>query len=165
MKLENPEYLLWRRERIIEALRGVPQERLRERNRRVSLANLGRKPVNTGVRTGTYIGCLNCNREFYRTPAGYRDKFCSRECWRVYQKTHWHELHPGIRRFDREDLIVEIGKCEVCGLPDTRVLVAHHVDFNGRNNSRENLILLCPTCHTKEHLSKEGKINFRRLRT
>jgi len=43
-------------------------------------------------------------------------------------------------------------KCQICGwgkVPE--VLERHHCDRNHRNNSDNNLLLLCPTCHSVDH--------------
>ena len=41
-------------------------------------------------------------------------------------------------------------KCSCCGWDeDERILEVHHIDENRKNNSLENLIILCPTCHRK----------------
>lgn len=39
--------------------------------------------------------------------------------------------------------------CEVCA--DTRNLVVHHIDRNRRNNSDDNLMMLCRRCHAEVH--------------
>ena len=41
-------------------------------------------------------------------------------------------------------------KCAVCGWDeDQDILEVHHIDENRKNNSLENLIILCPICHRK----------------
>lgn len=44
-------------------------------------------------------------------------------------------------------------KCEICGLTEWQnkpiTLEVHHIDGNTANNTRENLILLCPNCHSQ----------------
>jgi len=44
-------------------------------------------------------------------------------------------------------------ECQVCGKKGkTRMdLVVHHIDFNKENCDLQNLILLCRSCHMKEH--------------
>ena len=53
----------------------------------------------------------------------------------------------------REPLIYERGKkCENCGLQEWLdkpiKLEVHHIDGDKSNNVRENLLLLCPNCHS-----------------
>ena len=46
----------------------------------------------------------------------------------------------------------ECKACQQCGwdiVPE--VLQLHHVDRNRRNNTRTNLLLLCPNCHETQH--------------
>ena len=39
-------------------------------------------------------------------------------------------------------------KCHNCGFDkDARLLEVHHIDENRENNSLNNLMILCPTCH------------------
>ena len=46
-------------------------------------------------------------------------------------------------------------KCAVCGWnEDEDILEVHHIDSNTSNNSLDNLIILCPTCHRKITLGK-----------
>lgn len=52
-----------------------------------------------------------------------------------------------------QELIAARGrKCEKCGLTHWLEqpinLEVHHIDFNHQNDSEENLILLCPNCHS-----------------
>lgn len=58
----------------------------------------------------------------------------------------------------RQYLIATVGKCERCGYNEhPGVLQIHHVDRNRRRNQRDNLQLLCPTCHAIDHfLAEDG---------
>lgn len=44
-------------------------------------------------------------------------------------------------------------KCEICGISEWNgkplVMQLHHIDGNNKNNSLENLQLLCPNCHSQ----------------
>lgn len=44
-------------------------------------------------------------------------------------------------------------KCEICGNPNKKVLVKHHIlpKASQDNNSEDNLMLLCANCHTELH--------------
>lgn len=68
-----------------------------------------------------------------------------------------HELKNKIRKRDGF-------KCQKCGKKeDSRKHLVHHIDFNPRNNSVKNLILLCRACHTDAHRGKEnGQIETKR---
>lgn len=59
-------------------------------------------------------------------------------------------------------LPIRIGKCEICGFSDKRILQVHHKDKNRKHNTRDNLVLLCPNCHALEHwLDKSGMYKWR----
>lgn len=58
------------------------------------------------------------------------------------------------KRTIREILLKERPyKCEKCGLIDWLgepiILQVHHIDGNSSHNTRENLMLLCPNCHSQ----------------
>lgn len=45
--------------------------------------------------------------------------------------------------------VIPPGPCQKCDKPDARDV--HHKDEDFRNNTPENLIRLCRSCHLKEH--------------
>lgn len=58
----------------------------------------------------------------------------------------------------RKTLIEERGlTCESCGrsISISKHLHMHHIDRNRNNNTDDNLILLCATCHHKQHTDKK----------
>ena len=56
-------------------------------------------------------------------------------------------------------LIERHGKCQSCGWDkEINVLEMHHIDRNRRNNTEENVRLLCPNCHSIDHYAfKDGQ--------
>jgi len=54
----------------------------------------------------------------------------------------------------RNWMIETIGKCEICGwdkvntTTGNKPLEIHHKDGNHKNNTRDNLQLICPNCHS-----------------
>lgn len=54
----------------------------------------------------------------------------------------------------RQRLLAERGsRCERCGYAEIpQILEVHHIDRNRRNNRDENLKVLCPNCHSIDHL-------------
>ena len=42
-----------------------------------------------------------------------------------------------------------------CGLCDKFGKETHHIDYNKKNNQLENLITLCPSCHSKTNFNRE----------
>lgn len=72
-----------------------------------------------------------------------------------------HNRGKEIKKFDelvrpstiKKRLIAELGhKCQDCNLTEWKnkpiTLELEHIDGNNRNNSKENLTLLCPNCHS-----------------
>ena len=104
--------------------------------------------------------CIVCGKEPYRSFY----KFCSNACQQEYQyQKYISEWKSGektglsstgivtrpVKRFLREKFS---NKCCICGwseihpITQEAPLVADHIDGNWRNNSEENLRLLCPNC-------------------
>lgn len=49
-------------------------------------------------------------------------------------------------------------KCQLCGVPEVeteRILSVHHIDYDKKNCSSENLVCLCVRCHTKTNANRE----------
>lgn len=60
----------------------------------------------------------------------------------------------------KEIFIHSKGECEMCkkSLKGLKPHI-HHKDKNPKNNKKSNLILLCPNCHSKQHLKDKPKNN------
>lgn len=122
--------------------------------------------------------CLNCGKEFEHTRSS-RNKFCSHSCQQEYQHTKYIErwkngeedgmsgkygISSHIRRYIFEKYN---GKCQLCGWNKENPyshnvpLQIHHIDGDYKNNSENNLQLLCPNCHsltdTFMTLNKNGR--------
>lgn len=65
--------------------------------------------------------------------------------YKKYQSPQWKEISKMVRI--RDNMI-----CQMCGRKvfgkDAHV---HHIDGNRQHNDMDNLILLCPDCHSKIH--------------
>lgn len=107
-----------------------------------------------------YNKCLNCAKE----TSNIKSKYCSNACQIEYQYLsyieRWKEgresglktigiVSRPIKRYLRR----KFGdKCCLCGWSKINVktgkvpLVADHIDGNWRNNTEENLRLICPNC-------------------
>lgn len=108
--------------------------------------------------------CEQCGGEFRydETRCGLTNwrtrRFCSEPCRRAATSAgtvtptgaasvHWKGDNVSVRssRERIEKLIpLDDAECESCGEPAT---VRHHRDENPRNNARENIALLCRSCH------------------
>lgn len=105
--------------------------------------------------------CKECNAEFsYEKGGNHREKqFCSHECWNKFQlgknkaldgPTFYEKIYsqdfikikPIIKERDNF-------RCCLCGLSqnDKIKLHIHHIDYDKNNNTEDNLITLCQTCH------------------
>ena len=106
------------------------------------------------------VPCIICG-----TPvlSSLNKKTCGEKC----AKIHFSNVMTGLARKrdglkrpihelkNTQDIrwrLIEIKtKCRMCGCSDERVLVVHHIDKNRRNNTVENLDLLCANCHAIVH--------------
>lgn len=83
----------------------------------------------------------------------WKNKLASRE-------NHWN--WKGGSKIYREILMTVTSNelvCALCGIEEKRVLVAHHIDHNRKNNEVSNLIWLCMNCHYLVH--HDEKLNFK----
>ena len=157
---KDPEYMAWWSEKVSVALKKYYANP--EKRKHLSESHKGISPPNKGARTGAYKECEACGRSFYvfNSDASTR-RFCSRACMvSILKEKGWHYLHPKSSWFS-QTLVKQVGKCEVCGFSDERILMVHHKDSNRKNRSRENLIVLCPNHHMIAHLNSEGKLDLR----
>lgn len=79
-----------------------------------------------------------------------RRKYCDQKCMAqafdakpMKADAGWMTGHYHARK------VVPPGPCAKCGKPDASDV--HHKDEDYRNNSPENLVRLCRSCHMKEH--------------
>lgn len=99
--------------------------------------------------------CKVCGKEYLG-----RNKVCSRKCSNSNRSGIKYKTG---RRADRAKhssqirlrLIEDRGCCcQCCGCSNTNILESHHIleKSNGGTDSPDNLLLLCPNCHTTIHL-------------
>lgn len=109
-----------------------------------------------------YKLCPVCNKEFsYIFRVNKEPTTCSRGCANTYFRSG--ENNPnwngGTSTYRSK---VDLTKCVSCGYSEIpQILEVHHIDRNRKNNNLSNLLVLCPTCHCREHYfakdSKYGK--------
>ena len=58
--------------------------------------------------------------------------------------------YSAVRKHMKENGLIE--ECEYCGYnKHPEILGVHHIDRDRNNNSKENLIVVCPMCHSLKH--------------
>ncbi len=125
------------------------------------------------------MNCLNCNEPIYK-----RNKFCSNKCQKEYEYKEYikkwkNNEETGIRGEYQISMHIKTylfnkynNRCAKCGWGEMNIytqnipLEVEHIDGNYQNNVEENLILLCPNCHSltstykganREHGRKQRK--------
>lgn len=107
-----------------------------------------------GYWSGTKIlNCIKCGKGFtVNKGQQYKRKYCSKGCRDQNQRDDFVKItqRNGVRRyFQRRNLIKE---CQNCGYNEhPEILGIHHKDLNPKNYSLDNLIVLCPNCHSLCH--------------
>lgn len=108
--------------------------------------------------------CLQCGQTFLRYPSQARPpqgKYCSRTC-SVTATSRLQDYGPkdsqwGNNRIAHRTIALkERGNiCERCGAAEK--VEVHHRDRNRAHFETENLEVLCPDCHHKEHAIRPSK--------
>ncbi len=116
--------------------------------------------------------CLNCNKKINN-----RSKYCSNKCQKEFEyKTYiekWKNKQiDGMRgeyqisSYIKTYLFTKYeNKCARCGWGQMNIytnkipLEIEHIDGNYKNNNEENLILLCPNCHSLTSTYKGANLN------
>ncbi len=111
---------------------------------------------------------ISCRREnpciVCKTPilGGLHKKTCSRVCANKHRAGIKYKLGrprdkaKGCRALKLMLFRHRGEKCERCGYDKVQILQAHHKDRNTKNNTLNNLELLCPNCHMEEHHLAKG---------
>lgn len=98
--------------------------------------------------------CQHCQARLYRKVingrledlgAFNRRKYCDQEC----MATAFVKDAPSNSALSKRAEKFRGLSCEVCG--DTKMVAAHHVDGNRKNNLPENIQSLCASCHATHH--------------
>lgn len=99
---------------------------------------------------GGYFICIKCNTTFYITRGNIiKRPICL--CDNCYApKRAGHTVDYLCYKKRKEILVTRGQKCEICGLEG--YVEMHHKNRDRKNNSDENVILLCKRCHACQHL-------------
>ena len=55
----------------------------------------------------------------------------------------------------------DIFTCQICNTPYQRSdLAVHHIDYNKKNNNKNNLVCVCNTCHSKTNFNRDRWILY-----
>lgn len=122
--------------------------------------------------------CKNCGTVLKNN----RSFFCSSKCFSEYQEKEYIKRWQngtenglkgkyGISNYIRNFLLKKNGcKCQQCGWGEVNKftgkvpLEIHHKDGNYLNNAEENLMILCPNCHSLTETYKSHNKNGRKER-
>jgi len=93
--------------------------------------------------------CLVCGKEFnaWRPQSVY----CSRKCRSIASHQGNKQRHEYMIYLLRKN---NLYKCELC--EHTKNLHLHHKNGIKLDSNKENLQLVCPSCHTNIHHPKDG---------
>jgi len=105
--------------------------------------------------------CYHCYRKTYKSPI-ITCKVCGKAkehhshgmCKNCVQKKFYYDQIRGFNVKKRHNISFELWqeitkKCMICEFD--KIVDLHHIDYNEKNNSRENLVGLCPNHHKMIH--------------
>ena len=124
---------------------------------------MGRKIKDTPLRYCQYCGAKLERKVFSKgrledvavfCKRKYCDRMCMRRDWLTKEKSNqtYRNAHTTAQKIN--ELILQRTECEICGKSSR--LDVHHIDDDYQNNEPSNLMVLCRSCHSKEH-KKKGK--------
>ena len=101
------------------------------------------------------LKCSYCGKRIKRPNAEVlksktRRFFCSSKCSASVT------LNGGELKLDYRKIAFKFKekKCQECGYENEHALEVHHIDKDRKNNSKENLHIVCANCHTLIHKNK-----------
>ncbi len=136
-----------------------------ETKEKCRLINLGKHPSKE-TRKKMSIACLV-------RPSAFRGRYHTEETRKQMELNHYDSsgknnsnwqggisFEPYSPEFDEQlkKLIRQRDgyKCQLCGTPENGItLNIHHIDYDKKNSSPDNLISLCKYCHTKTNFNRD----------
>lgn len=115
-----------------------------------------------GQLKGKVSKCYICEKNVYKSPSKAKHSksgyfFCSKSCQTLWRNSYFsEEKHPNWTGglYSYRDRLIRSNKeqiCLCCGIKNPKVLSAHHIDHNRKNNKLENLVWVCQNCHYLIH--------------
>jgi len=94
--------------------------------------------------------CKHCSKQFLNPPS-HKRVYCSRACVSKSNLEEWNPAFSTVRKSMVKRGMIKA--CIKCGYDkEPKILGVHHIDENRKNNELSNLMVLCPNCHSLEHL-------------
>lgn len=98
----------------------------------------------------TQYKCQHCHKKF-NAPLSTKRKYCSKACVNKSSKLTFKPSFTTVRKAMLSRKL--INKCNRCNYDsEPLILGVHHKDRDRNNNDLSNLEILCPNCHSLEHL-------------
>ncbi len=98
----------------------------------------------------TEYSCKHCHKKF-NAPLSTKRIYCSRKCVQKESHLTFKPSFTTVRKALLTRKMITI--CNRCGYKDEPLILGvHHKDRNRNNNDISNLEVLCPNCHSLEHL-------------
>ena len=124
-----------------------------------------------GQKTGRVVSCFICGKQAYKSGKDLKKSkskkyFCNKSCQTIWRNSvafvgskhpNWKGGHSSesyrriLRRAGKKEA------CSLCATKDKRILAAHHIDHNHKNNRPKNLTWLCHNCHFLVHHFKDQR--------
>ena len=116
-----------------------------------------------GFKTGRNLICYICGIKIYKSKRALENSkskkyFCSKSCQTKWRNTVFvgnkHKNWKNGQSVNYRSVILNSNikkMCTLCKTKDKRVLAAHHIDKNRKNNKISNLSWLCYNCHYLIH--------------
>lgn len=141
-------------------------QKVLKKNANLTLEFCSKLCANKNKKKTIHTICAQCGKSVITLPCRIKKtknklSFCDKTCAAIYNNQHRILEQPSetcYRNFALKNLP---NQCAICGYNKyLSVLQVHHKDKNRKNNTLQNLEILCPTHHEEWHLlDKSGRYN------